>query len=347
MDITALAQTAQALVAPAKGILAADESSGTIKRRFDSIGVENTEENRRDYREMLFRAEGAENYVSGVILYDETIRQKGADGMPLVDVLRGKGVIPGIKVDTGAMPLAGSPGELVTEGLDGLRPRHEEYYGIGARFAKWRAVITIGDGVPSEKCLAANAHALARYASLCQEAGLVPIVEPEVLIDGAHDIETDQRVTERTLREVYAALALFGVELEGTLLKPNMVTSGSTAPNRARAPAREVAVRTVDVFLHAVPAAVPGIVFLSGGQPDDEATLNMHEIARRGAEVNAPWELSYSFGRGLQALPLSAWLGEAANVPAAQRAYLHRCKLTSAARQGAYSEAMEKEYAAA
>ncbi len=344
MDITALAQTAQALVAPAKGILAADESSGTIKRRFDSIGVENTEENRRDYREMLFSAEGAENYVSGVILYDETIRQKGADGTPLVDLLRSKGVIPGIKVDTGATPLAGSPGELVTEGLDGLRPRLEEHYALGARFAKWRAILTIGDGVPSEKCVAANAHALARYASLSQEAGLVPIVEPEVLIDGAHDIETDQRVTERTLREVYAALALFGVALEGTLLKPNMVTSGSTAPNRAPAP--EVAVRTVDVFLHTVPAAVPGIVFLSGGQPDDEATLNMHEIARRGAEVNAPWELSYSFGRGLQALPLNAWLGDAANVPAAQKAYLHRCKLTSAARQGAYSEALEEELAA-
>ena len=345
MDITALAQTAQALVAPAKGILAADESSGTIKRRFDSIGVENTEENRRNYREMLFSADGAENYVSGVILYDETIRQKAADGTPLVDLLRSKGVIPGIKVDAGAMPLAGSPGELVTEGLDGLRPRLEEYYGLGARFAKWRAVITIGDGIPSDKCVAANAHALARYASLSQEAGLVPIVEPEVLIDGAHDIETDQSVTERTLREVYAALALFGVALEGTLLKPNMVTSGSTAPNRA--PASEVAVHTVDVFLQAVPAAVPGIVFLSGGQPDDEATLNMHEIARRGAEVNAPWQLSYSFGRGLQALPLNTWLGDAANVPAAQRAYLHRCKLASAARQGAYSESMEKELAVA
>ena len=343
MDITALAQTAQSLVAPAKGILAADESSGTIKRRFDSIGVENTEENRRNYREMLFGADGAENYISGVILYDETIRQKGADGTPLVDLLRSKGVIPGIKVDVGATPLAGSPGELVTEGLDGLRPRLEEYYGLGARFAKWRAVITIGDGMPSDKCIAANAHALARYASLSQEAGLVPIVEPEVLIDGAHDIETDQRVTERTLREVYAALALLDVALEGTLLKPNMVTSGSTAPNRAPAP--EVAVRTVDVFLHTVPAAVHGIVFLSGGQPDDEATLNMHEIARRGAEVNAPWQLSYSFGRGLQALPLNTWLGDAANVPAARRAYLHRCKLASAARQGAYSEEMEKELA--
>ena len=343
-DITALAQTAQALVAPAKGILAADESSGTIKRRFDSIGVESTEENRRNYREMLFRADGAEQYISGVILYDETIRQNGADGTRLVTVLQDRGVIPGIKVDTGAMPLAGSPGELVTEGLDGLRARLQEYYEIGARFAKWRAVITIGGGIPTEKCIAANAHGLARYASLSQEAGLVPIVEPEVLIDGGHDIETDQDVTTRTLNTVYDALALYDVALEGTLLKPNMVTSGSTAPDRA--PATEVARRTVETFLRAVPAAVPGIVFLSGGQPDDEATLNMHEIAVRGAGVNAPWELSYSFGRGLQALPLTTWLGDAANVPAAQRAFLHRCRLSSAARQGKYSVQMEQELAA-
>ena len=343
-DSTALRQTAQALVAPAKGILAADESSGTIKRRFDSIGVESTEETRRDYREMLFRAEGAEQYVSGVILYDETIRQSAADGTPLVDVLRERGVIPGIKVDTGAMPLAGSPGELVTEGLDGLRARLEEYYALGARFAKWRAVITIGDGIPSDKCIAANAHGLARYAGLSQEAGLVPIVEPEVLIDGAHSIDVDEEATTRTLNTVYDALALYGVELEGTLLKPNMVTSGSTAPDRA--PAAEVAVRTVRCFQRTVPAAVPGIVFLSGGQPDDEATQNMHEIAARGAEANAPWQLSYSFGRGLQALPLTTWLGKPENVPAAQRAYLHRCKLSSAARQGKYAPAMEQELAA-
>ncbi len=343
-DITALAQTAQALVAPAKGILAADESSGTIKRRFDSIGVESTEAKRRDYREMLFRAEGAEQFISGVILYDETLRQNSADGAPLVSVLQDRGVIPGIKVDIGATPLAGSPGELVTEGLDGLRGRLEEYYQLGARFAKWRAILTIGDGVPSDKCIAANAHGLARYASLSQEAGLVPIVEPEVLIDGAHSIETDQEATTRTLNAVYNALALYGVALEGTLLKPNMVTSGSTAPDRA--PAAEVGRRTVETFLRAVPAAVPGIVFLSGGQPDDEATLNMHEIAVRGAEVNAPWELSYSFGRGLQALPLNTWRGDPANVAAAQKAYLHRCRLSSAARQGEYSAAMEQESAA-
>ena len=298
MDINALAQTAQALVAPAKGILAADESSGPIKRRFDQIGVESTRaEQARLSRDALPRR-GAENYVSGVILYDETLKQQAADGTPLVNVLQDRGIIPGIKVDTGAMPLAGSPGELVTEGLDGLRGRLEEYYQLGARFAKWRAVITIGDGIPSAKCITANAHGLARYASLSQEAGLVPIVEPEVLIDGSHSIEIDQDVTERTLQEVFATLALYGVAPEGILLKPNMVTSGSTAADRALA--SEVAVRTVDTFLHAVPAAVPGIVFLSGGQPDDEATLNLHEIARRGAELNAPWELSYSFGRGLQ-----------------------------------------------
>jgi fructose-bisphosphate aldolase class I len=343
MGIQELAQTAQALVAPAKGILAADESSGTIKRRFDSIGVESTVDTRRDYREMLFRTSGAANYVAGVILYDETLRQDGADGTPLVQVLQAQGVIPGIKVDTGAMPLAGSPGELVTEGLDGLRGRLEEYYSIGARFAKWRAVINIGGGIPSAKCIDANAHGLARYASLSQEAGLVPIVEPEVLIDGDHSIEVDQEVTEHTLTEVFHTLAMYGVDLHGALLKPNMVTSGSAASNRA--PATEVARRTVETFQRTVPAAIPGIVFLSGGQPDDEATLNLHEIAKRGTEVGAPWQLSYSFGRGLQGLPLNTWLGSAVNVPAAQKAYLHRCKLTSAARQGAYSVSMEKELA--
>lgn len=342
-EIESLVQTAKALVAPAKGILAADESSGTIKRRFDSIGVESTEENRRNYREMLFRASGAEQYVSGVILYDETLRQNGADGTPLVKVLQDRGIIPGIKVDTGAMPLAGSPGELVTEGLDGLRSRLEEYYALGARFAKWRAVITIGYDIPSPKCIDANAHGLARYASLSQEAGLVPIVEPEVLIDGDHSIEVDQAITALTLTQVYHTLALYDVALEGTLLKPNMVTSGSTATSRANA--TEVATRTVDTFLRSVPAAVPGIVFLSGGQPDDAATLNLHEISKRGAQLNAPWELSYSFGRGLQALPLNTWLGDEARVPAAQDAYLHRCKLTSAARQGRYSAEMEKDLA--
>ena len=305
-NINGLSQIAKSLVAPAKGILAADESSGTIKRRFDSIGVESTESNRRNYREMLFRSEGIENFISGIILYDETLRQNGEDGTPLVAVLQDKGIIPGIKVDTGAMPLSGCPGELVTEGLDGLRSRLEEYYQIGARFAKWRAVITIGNGIPTETCIQANAHALARYASLSQEAGLVPIVEPEVLIDGDHSIDVDQEVTTRTLITVYNALNLFNVSLEGTLLKPNMVTSGSKNSNRASA--EEVAIRTIQTFDAAVPSSVPGIVFLSGGQPDDEATLNMHQIALLGQQNNAPWELSYSFGRGLQALPLTTWL---------------------------------------
>lgn len=343
-DVSILAATARELVAPAKGILAADESTGTIARRLDSIGVENTEDNRRDYREMLFRAEGANAYVSGIILYDETLRQNGADGTPLVDLLTSLGIIPGIKVDTGAKDLAGAPGELVTEGLDGLRERVTEYASLGARFAKWRAVINIGDGIPSDYSIEANAHALARYAALSQEAGLVPIVEPEVLIDGGHSIERCQEITERTLRAVYAQLALHRVALEGTLLKPNMVTSGNKASDRA--PATEVAERTVQTFLRSVPGAVPGIVFLSGGQPDDEATQNMHEIAKQGAAVGAPWQLSYSFGRGLQALPLKTWGGKKENVAAAQKAFLNRCKLTSAARQGAYSAAMEKELAA-
>ena len=340
-DINALSQIAGSLVAPSKGILAADESSGTIKRRFDSIGVDSTETNRRDYREMLFRAEGIENYISGIILYDETLWQSGADGTALVDVLQSKGIIPGIKVDTGAMPLAGFQGELVTEGLDGLRGRLEEYYRIGARFAKWRAVITIGNGIPSDTCIEANAHGLARYASLSQEAGLVPIVEPEVLIDGDHTIEVDQNITIKTLTKVYEMLDLYKVSLEGTLLKPNMVTSGSSSSNRA--PATEVASRTVEAFEKSVPSSVPGIVFLSGGQPDDEATLNMNEIALFGQNNNAPWELSYSFGRGLQALPLNTWLGIKENVPSAQQAFIQRCILTSAARQGKYSAQMEDE----
>jgi fructose-bisphosphate aldolase class I len=342
-DVAALQKIARALVAPAKGILAADESTGTIKRRLDSIGAENTEENRRDYREMLFRTSGVGDYLSGVILFDETLRQKGADGTPLVDVLTGNGIIPGIKVDTGAKPLAGAPGELVTEGLDGLRERVQEYHTLGARFAKWRAVITIGEDIPSSYCIDTNAHALARYAALSQEAGLVPIVEPEVLMDGDHSIERCEEVTEATLREVFRQLAAQRVSLEGMLLKPNMVVSGSEA--KGRAGAAEVAERTVRVFAHAVPAAMPGIVFLSGGQPDDEATQNLQAIAAEGARVGAPWQLSYSYGRGLQALPLKTWGGKKENVAAAQKAFAHRCRLTSAARQGAYTSAMEQELA--
>jgi fructose-bisphosphate aldolase class I len=340
-----LAQVARALVAPGKGILAADESSGTIKRRFDAIGVESTEQNRRDYRELLFRTSGAAEFISGVILYDETLRQNGADGTPLVKVLEQQGIIPGIKVDAGTKPMPFSPSELMTEGLDGLRERFAEYKQIGAKFAKWRAVITIGDGIPTDYCIEVNMHALARYAALSQEAGIVPIVEPEVLMDGSHSIEACLDATERSLRELYAQLARQRVELEGTLLKPNMVLSGSTASNRA--PAEEVARMTVDCFKRTVPAAVPGIVFLSGGQPDDEATINLHEINRYAAQAGgAPWELSYSYGRGLQAAPQKAWSGKAENVEAAKKAFYHRAKVTSAARQGKYSPAMEQEMAA-
>ena len=335
IDVGALQQTAQALVAPAKGILAADESGSTIKRRFDAIGVESTEQNRRDYRELLFRAPGAAGYVSGVILYDETIRQNAAAGARLVKVLQDQGVIPGIKVDTSAKPLAGAEGETVTEGLDGLRERLAEYRELGARFAKWRAVITIGDGLPTGYAIGVNAHALARYAALCQEAGIVPIVEPEVLMDGAHSIEACYSATTRTLREVFRCLAEQRVALEGTLLKPNMVLSGKDAPDRA--PADEVARQTVACFKHTVPAAVPGIVFLSGGQGDEEATVNLDAINRLAQAEGAPWELSYSYGRGLQAAPQKAWAGKAENAAAAQAAYLERCRATSAARQGQYA----------
>ena len=342
MDV---AQRARALVEPGKGILAADESTSTIERRFKSIGVENTEANRRAYRELLFRTAGAAQYISGVILYDETIRQKAADGTPLVKLLTDQGIHPGIKVDVGAKPLAGAPNEVVTEGLDGLRERLAEYKRLGAVFAKWRAVITIGQGIPTGYCIEANAHALARYASLVQEAGLVPIVEPEVLMDGDHSIERCEEVTTRTLRVVYRELASARVVLEATLLKPNMVLSGKEAKDRA--PAEEVARRTVDVFKRTVPAAVPGIVFLSGGQSDDEATVNLDAINRYAAKVGAPWQLSFSYGRGLQAAPQKAWSGRPENVAAAQRAYAHRAKVTAAARMGKYSPAMEKELVAA
>ncbi len=335
-----LVKTARELVAPEKGILAADESSGTIKRRFDAIGVESTEDNRRDYRELLFRTEGAAKFISGVILFDETLRQKGADGTPLVKVLTDQGVIPGIKVDAGTKPLAGAEGELITDGLDGLRERLAEYRELGARFAKWRAVITIGDGIPSDYCIEVNAQALARYAALSQEAGIVPIVEPEVLMDGDHSIDRCFDATRRTLHAVYNQLMLQRVDLPGTLLKPNMVLSGKDATNRA--PAEEVARQTVACFKETVPASVPGIVFLSGGQPDEEATVNLDAINRHAASVGAAWELSYSYGRGLQAAPQKAWSGKTENRDAAQKAFYHRAMVTSAARQGKYSLAMEK-----
>jgi fructose-bisphosphate aldolase class I len=336
MNHQELRDNANALVAPGKGILAADESTGTIKKRFDSINVESTEENRLSYREMLFRTDGAADFISGVILYDETLRQNSAiDGVPLVKVLQDQGIIPGIKVDKSTNPLAGSNGELITDGLDGLRDRLAEYYELGARFTKWRAVITIGDGIPSRYCIEANAHLLARFAALSQEANLVPIVEPEVLMDGDHSIDQCFEATETTLREVYYQLGLQGVYLEGSLLKPNMVLSGKSTANRANA--EEVAEKTITCFNRTVPPAVPGVVFLSGGQTDEEATVNLDAINRLAAKVSSPWETSFSYGRGLQAAPLKAWGGDPANVEAAEQAYYQRARLTGAARRGEYS----------
>jgi fructose-bisphosphate aldolase class I len=337
MEHTDLSSVASALVAKGKGILAADESFPTIKKRFDSISVESTEETRRDYREMLFATEGAEEFISGVILFDETLRQSTAAGTPLVDVLNGKGIIPGIKVDKGAKDYAGFPQEKITEGLDGLRDRLTEYYELGARFAKWRAVITIGDGIPSSACIDANAHALARYAALSQEAGLVPIVEPEVLMNGVHTIEVCEDVTTATLSQVYCELVANRVELEGTLLKPNMVLSGMDCPDQASVD--EVAEATVRTLARTVPAAVPGIVFLSGGQTAEQATVHLNAMNALGAH---PWELSFSYGRALQAPPLAVWGGQAENVPAAQMAYYHRAKLNGAARYGQYTLDMEE-----
>ncbi len=337
MATQSLEETARALVAPGKGILAADESSGTIKKRFDSIGVESTEETRRAYRDLLFTTEGAEDFISGVILYDETIRQSSADGTPFPKLLERKGIIPGIKVDTGAKPLAHAPGETVTEGLDGLRERFEGYVSLGARFAKWRAVISIGSGIPSEYCIWANAHALARYAALAQEAGLVPIVEPEVLMDGDHTIERSFDVTARTLHAVFTELRDQRVHFEQLLLKPNMVLSGYDCP--ARADVRTVAAETIRCFRRHVPAAVPGIVFLSGGQSDEDATAHLSAMNELGPH---PWELSFSYGRALQAPALKAWGGKPENVKAAQQAYYHRAKLNGAARSGSYTADMEK-----
>lgn len=338
MDITTLTATAQALVAPGKGILAADESSPTIAKRLAGIGLESTEPIRRSYREMLFSAEGLGESISGVILFDETIRQSAADGTPFPEVLRRQGVIPGIKVDGGTRPLAGFPGEVVTEGLDGLRTRLEEYASLGARFAKWRAVIRITDLLPSPACLEANAHALARYAALAQEAGLTPIVEPEVLMDGDHGLERCAEVTEAALRIVYDQLSRHGVVLEGSLLKPSMVLPGTECPDPVSDD--EIAERTITVLRRVVPAAVPGLVFLSGGQSDQQATSRLDAMNRRGPQ---PWQLSFSFGRALQGPVLRAWRGEIANAPAAQAALLHRARLNGAARSGSYQPASENE----
>jgi fructose-bisphosphate aldolase class I len=332
-----LHETAKALVAAGKGILAADESSGTIARRFGAIGVESTEESRRAYRDLLFTTPGAEAFISGVILFDETIRQRSADGTPFPELLASRGIIPGIKVDRGANPLALASGETVTEGLDGLRERFEEYRALGARFAKWRATYSIGDGRPSEYCVWVNAHALARYAALAQEAGLVPIVEPEVLMDGGHSIDESTRATGRAQQALYTELHDQRVDLRGTILKPNMVLSGYEAAERAGVD--EVAERTLEVLYRHVPAAVPGIVFLSGGQTDEDATANLDAMARRGPH---PWQLSFSYGRALQDAAQHAWAGREENVAEAQRAYYHRARMNGAARTGLYSAALER-----
>lgn len=336
MNVNDLNAVARAMVGNPKGILAADESSPTIKKRFDSIDTESTEKNRRRYREMLFTTPGVADYIGGVILYDETIRQSTSDGVPFARYLNDLGMIAGIKVDTGAKNLAGFPGEKVTEGLDGLRERLAEYVGLGARFAKWRAVINIADGIPTDFCLRANAHALARYAALCQEAGVVPIVEPEVIMDGAHDIARCEVVTAAALDRVFEQLAAHRVALEGIVLKPNMVISGTEASNRAGP--QEVAEATVRCLKAHVPAEVPGIAFLSGGQSAEEATEHLDLMNKIGG---FPWELSFSYGRALQAPALDAWHGREENFAAGQNALGKRAKLNSLAHSGNYDVSME------
>lgn len=326
MDIQALKQIAKAMVAPAKGILAADESSKTIQKRFDKIGLTSTPDTNLSYRKILFTTPGIEDYISGVILYDETIRQS-IDGNPVPQFLENKGILPGIKVDKGAVDLPNFTGEKITEGLDGLRKRLEEYRGLGAKFAKWRAVITIGEGMPTDTCIWANAESLARYAALCQEADIVPIVEPEVLMDADNTLEVCQDVTKRTLKAVFERLAAHKVVLEGINLKPNMVISGKKSPTQATA--KEIAKATVEAFLETVPKEMPGIVFLSGGQSPDEATTNLYEI---NLIPGSPWQLSYSFGRALQDEALTAWAGKEENIEAAQKAFLARSKKVSQAR---------------
>jgi fructose-bisphosphate aldolase, class I len=336
MNRSELARTAQAMVAKGKGILAADESSGTIRKRFDAIRLESTEEHRRSYREMLFTAPGAGEAISGVILYDETLRQKTRDGTPFAQYLSQHGMIPGIKVDLGAKPLAGFPGETITEGLDGLRERLVEYHSLGARFAKWRAVIDIAEGVPTAFGIEANAHALARYAALCQENGIVPIVEPEVLMDGGHSLERCEEVTNATLKAVFNQLFEHRIYLEGMVLKPNMVISGKKAANRA--PPEAVAEATVRTLKRHVPPAVPGIAFLSGGQSSTEATLHLSLMNRMGP---LPWALTFSYGRALQDTALKAWGGSAATFAAGQQEFARRAKLNGLASTGSYSPEME------
>ena len=340
MNLNELNKIAQAMVAPGKGILAADESSGTIKKRFDAIGVESTENSRRDYREMLFRSTEGMKHISGVILYDETIWQKAKDGTPLVELIRKAGAIPGIKVDEGTKPLPNCPGEVVTIGLDKLTDRLPKYYEQGARFAKWRAVIDIGAGIPSYACIRVNAHALARYAALCQAAQIVPIVEPEVLMDGDHDIDRCYQVTELVLKTQFEELYFQRVALEGIVLKPNMVISGKKSSKRAGV--EEVAEKTVKVLKNCVPGAVPGIAFLSGGQSDEEATAHLDAMNKIG---NLPWRLTFSYGRALQHAPQTTWKGKTENVAAAQRVFSHRAKMNGLAALGQWKADMEKKAA--
>ena len=341
MDLQRLESTAKELVPEGKGILAADESFGTIEKRFDAVGIESSEEIRRQYREMLFTTEGIGEYLSGVILFDETIRQESSDGTLLPQVLERQGVIPGIKVDRSTVELPLSPNEKYTQGLDGLRERLEEYVEMGARFTKWRAVITIGDGIPTVRCIESNARALALYAAFSQEAGLVPIVEPEVLIEGDHSIERSFEVNEWTLKRTYAALYEQGVHLEGTLLKPNFVINGKDAPEQA--PVEDVARYTIECFQRSVPAAVPGIVLLSGGQSGEDATAHLN--AMKSMYESFPWEISFSWARALQNRPMQIWGGEPENVEEARKAFYHRARMNSAARSGSYSEEMEQEAA--
>ncbi len=340
MDKTLLSKTAAAMVAKGKGILAADESTGTCETRFKSVGVECTEENRRAYRGLLFTTTGIEQFVSGVILFDETTRQKTADDVPFPQYLAKKGIIPGIKVDKGTHDLALSPGEKVTEGLDGLAKRLVEYFALGARFAKWRAVITIGEGIPTHACLYANAHALARYAAACQAASIVPVIEPEVLLNGGHTIERCEEVSEATLRATYAALAAHNVSLEHTILKASMVVSGKECPRQAGVD--EVAERTIRVLKRTVPAAQPGVVFLSGGQSDVSATAHLNAMA---AMKGLPWPLTFSFSRALQNPALNTWKGQGANAAAAQRAFYHRAHMNGLACQGRWKPELEKQVA--
>jgi fructose-bisphosphate aldolase class I len=341
VNLAELNKVAQAMVAPGRGILAADESSGTIKKRFDAIGAESTDDTRRDYRELLFRStEAMSKYISGVILYDETIRQNAKDGTPLVKVLQKAGALPGIKVDKGLKPLPFCPNEVITEGLDGLRERLVEYRGLGAKFAKWRAVIDIGAGIPTHTCILTNAHALARYAALCQDEGIVPIVEPEVLMDGDHDIDRCYAATEWTLKRVFEQLYDQRVALEGMVLKPNMVVAGKKCAKRAKVD--EVAEKTLRVLKACVPAAVPGIAFLSGGQSDEDATAHLDAMNKTGG---LPWSLTFSYGRALQAAPQKAWAGKSENVAAAQRAFAHRAMMNSLAALGQWKSELEQKAA--